>query len=162
MKPLFKFHETVCRIARSIRWFPPLFARLVVGAVFLEAGIEKLSHLDKVVSFFGQLGIPGPYVMAPFVAVVEFLGGALLLAGCFTRVASVPLAITMIVALLTAKRADVHGVVELFGMSEFLYLTLFAYLFVEGGGKASVDMLLRKKFGGGGSPHAEGKVAKAA
>jgi len=78
--------------------------RLLVGAVFLSEGIQKFLFPDALgVGRFIKIGIPAPEVMAPFVGVVEIVGGVLLLIGLFTRPAAVALIVDMIVAISTTK-----------------------------------------------------------
>ena len=78
--------------------------RLIVGAVFLSEGIQKFLFPDELgVGRFMKIGIPAPAVMAPFVGVCEILCGALILPGLFTRVATIPLIIDMLVAISTTK-----------------------------------------------------------
>ena len=96
------------RLSAWFAWLPPLFARIVVGWVFLWSGWGKLNALDRITQNFVEWGIPFPHIMTPFVSGVEFFGGLLLLLGLFTRVAAVPLVITMIVAILSAKLGDVR------------------------------------------------------
>jgi len=133
--------------SKSLAWLPPLLARITVGWVFIESGWGKLHHLDKVTAFFAELGLPAPGFQAHLVASTEFLGGVLLLAGLFTRLASCPLIIIMVVAILTAKREDLHGFSDLIGFPETLYMLLLFWLAIAGAGAASVDKwLLRKLF----------------
>ncbi len=73
---------------------------------------------------------------------MEFVCGALLLAGLFTRIASVPLIITMIVAIVTAQRDNVASLGDLFGLAEFLYIALLVWLGVAGAGPLSLDAVL--------------------
>src|SRR3989338_843827 len=80
-----------------------LAVRLGVGVAFLAHGIQKLGNMDMVVDFFGKLGMPA--VLAWFVALVETLAGAALILGVFTGIAGGLLAIIMVVAVFTAKRA---------------------------------------------------------
>ncbi len=134
--------SAVSKTAEALSWLPPALARLCLGFVFVQSGWGKLHHLPKVVEYFGSLGIPAPQVQAPFVAGVELTGGVLLLAGLLTRIASLPLAATMVVALLTAKREEIHGLGDLFGTIEFLYLVVLGLLSASGGGAASLDRLL--------------------
>src|SRR5213593_2333437 len=94
----------ILRITGRIDWLPPTLARLCVGLVFFNSGWGKLHGLNDVIEYFRSLGIPAPEIQAPFAAGTEFVCGLLLLLGLFTRVASVPLIITMIVAILTAKK----------------------------------------------------------
>ena len=78
--------------------------RLLVGAVFLAEGIQKFLFSDALgVGRFIKIGIPAPEIMAPFVGIVETVGGILLLIGLFTRPAAVALIIDMIVAISTTK-----------------------------------------------------------
>lgn len=81
-----------------------LLVRLAVGVVFLSEGIQKfLFPADLGVGRFTRIGIPLPGLLAPFVGVVEVVGGVLLLLGLVTRLAAIPLVIDMVVAILTTK-----------------------------------------------------------
>lgn len=85
---------------------PPatLLIRLVVGGVFLSEGIQKFLFSNELgVGRFMKIGIPAPSVMAPFVGVVEIVCGLLVLLGLATRIAAVPLLVTMLVAIATTK-----------------------------------------------------------
>ena len=103
------------RLSAHFAWLPPLFARIVVGWVFLWSGWGKLNALDRITQNFVEWGIPFPHVLTPFVSGVEFFGGLLLLLGLFTRVAAVPLVVTMIVAIVSAKWGDVDSLETLLG-----------------------------------------------
>jgi putative oxidoreductase len=129
-------------LADRLSWLPPTLARFTVGWVFLWSGWGKLHSLDKIVEFFGQLGIPHPEFQAPFASGTELVCGVLVLAGLFMRVASVPLIITMIVAIVTAQRENVGSLGDLFGLVEFLYIALLIWLGVAGPGPLSLDALL--------------------
>ncbi|HTR77719.1 MAG TPA: DoxX family protein [Gemmatimonadaceae bacterium] len=81
-----------------------ILIRLVVGAVFLSEGIQKfLFPATLGVGRFAQIGIPAPAVMAPFVGVVEIVGGVLVLVGLATRCAAIALMIDITVAILSTK-----------------------------------------------------------
>jgi uncharacterized membrane protein YphA (DoxX/SURF4 family) len=72
--------------------------------VFLSEGIQKFLFPETLgVGRFLKIGIPVPTVTAPFVSVVEIVGGALLVAGLFTRLAAVPLIVDMLVAIASTK-----------------------------------------------------------
>jgi putative oxidoreductase len=140
-------YGTVIQLLARIKWAPVLLARITLAQVFIESGWGKLHHLEKVIAYFTQLGIPAPGLQAPFVATVELVGGLAVLLGAGTRIASVFLTSTMVVALLTAKLPDIHSFSDMTGMIEYLYITLFAFLIFEGAGPASVDSWIAKKFG---------------
>ncbi|MGH7376481.1 MAG: DoxX family protein [Candidatus Methylomirabilales bacterium] len=120
--------------------------RVVVGIVFLVHGGQKLFvfGFGGVANFLGQVGIPAPMLAAVVVTAVEFLGGLALLLGLFTRLAAIPLAINMLVAILT-----VHLKAGFFLPNGYEFaLTLLAAtvaLVLLGSGEASVDRALEKR-----------------
>jgi putative oxidoreductase len=132
----------VLAIADRLQWLPPTLARFTVGWIFFWSGWGKLHDLPRVIEFFGSLGIPHPELQAPFASATEFVCGALMLAGLFTRVASVPLVITMVVAIVTAQRENVSALGDVFGLVEYLYITLLIWLGVTGAGPLSLDQVL--------------------
>jgi putative oxidoreductase len=83
-----------------------LVLRVVVGVTFLLHGLDKLGDLAGTEQLFSSLGIPGPALMAPLVAVTEAVGGVLLIAGLATPLVGAALAIDMLVALLTAHLGE--------------------------------------------------------
>jgi len=142
----------VLRVSAGLRWLPPTLTRLVIGWVFLQSGWGKLHSLEKVTAFFTQLGIPAPEFQAKLVACTELVCGALILVGLATRIATIPLMITMAVALMTALKSDIHGLSDLFGVSEFLYIALLAWLGVYGAGPLSLDRIIAGNLDAGARP----------
>jgi putative oxidoreductase len=128
--------------AEKLGWFPPTLTRLTLGWVFLASGWGKLHNLPKVIAFFTELGIPAPQFQAGMVSTFELVCGGLVLFGLLTRLASLPLIATMIVALITAKASEIGGPGDLFGISEYLYIVLFVWLALTGAGPFSLDRLL--------------------
>jgi putative oxidoreductase len=132
------------RVAGHLRWLAPLFARIVVGWVFLWSGWGKLQNLPAITENFVGWGIPLPHVLAPFVSGVEFFGGIFLLLGLMTRISAGALGVTMIVAIKSAKWGDVDSLETLLGFDETEYLALFLWLAIAGAGCVSLDWLLRR------------------
>ena len=120
--------------------------RITVGIVFLAHGGQKLFVVgfDNVAGFMGKIGVPAPMLAAIVVSLVEFLGGVALVVGAFTRWAAVPLAITMLVAIMT-----VHLKAGFFLPAGYEFaLTLLSAnvaLVLLGSGEASVDGLRRSR-----------------
>ncbi len=129
-----------------LKWLPPLLARVVMGVVFVISGWHKLHGLARFADVLTRFHVPAPAFFSPLVAYCEFIGGILLLAGLFTRFAVLPLTAIMIVALATAKAAQITSVTALFGASELGYVLLFAYLFVFGAGALSFDALFYRAY----------------
>jgi putative oxidoreductase len=126
-------------ILESQRSLALLLGRLAVGLLFVSTGWGKVHNIAKVTAFFESLGIPAAGFQAVLVGYSELLCGSALVVGLFTRLATVPLAVSMVVALLTAKRADIHGLFDLVGQDEFTYLVLLVMIAVLGPGRASAD-----------------------
>jgi putative oxidoreductase len=83
---------------------PAALIRVLVGWVFLVEGILKYLWLDDLgVGRFVSIGIPVPHFTAPFVGLVEIVGGALVMVGLFTRLAAIPLLIDISVAIVSTK-----------------------------------------------------------
>ena len=122
------------------------------GWSFAQTGWGKLTHLDKTAEFFASLNIPLPKLNAVMAGSTECFGGALLLLGLFSRVASVPLVFTMLVAYATADKEALHAVFsdpdKFTGATPFLFLFACLLVFAFGPGKISLDALLFKKGGG--------------
>jgi putative oxidoreductase len=144
------------RLVRSVsdrlRWLPPTVARLTIGLVFVQSGWGKFTNIQKVVGFFTELGIPAPEFQARLAASAELVCGALVLVGLFTRVATLPLIVTMIVAIWTAKRGDIHELSDLFGMGEYLFIVILLWLGAYGAGPLSLDAVLARRLESGEQP----------
>ncbi|MDY6977020.1 MAG: DoxX family protein [Pseudomonadota bacterium] len=84
---------------------PLLLLRIYLAPVMIQAGWNKASSFDSIVDWFGNddygLGLPMPLVMAFLATAAELVGGILLLFGALTRLVSIPLMITMIVAMVS-------------------------------------------------------------
>lgn len=127
-----------------------LLGRLAVGLVFLSTGWGKIHNLDKVTGFFESLGIPAPGFHAVLVGYSELLCGAALVIGLLTRLATIPLIVSMIVAILTAKRDKLNGLFDLVGFEEFTYLAVLVMIAVLGPGGLSLDRFVVKRLEGPG------------
>ena len=77
--------------------------RLMAGGVFFWEGILKFVYVNQGVGRFIKLGIPFPFVTAPFVGWLEIVGGILLMLGLGTRLITIPFIIEMLVAMLSTK-----------------------------------------------------------
>lgn len=130
------------RIASHFLWAGPLAARLVVGYVFMLTGWVKLHNLPQMIENFRGWGIPYPEILTPFASGWECFGGLFLMFGLFTRVAGGGLAVVMLVAIASAKWADVDSIETLFGFEEAAYFVIFFWLAVAGAGKASLDYFI--------------------
>ena len=121
-----------------------LAVRLYWGWQFVQTGWGKLHHLQKVIDYFSDLGIPYPQVQAPFASANEFVCGVLVLLGLATRVASIPLIVVMLVAIRTAQWENVDSAAALLGLVEWSYIAIFAWVAIAGPGPVSLDALIAR------------------
>lgn len=133
-----------------------ILIRIMVGFVFVSEGIQKFLFPDSLgIGRFSKIGIPSPETMAPFVAVVEITCGSFIVLGLLTRLAAIPLIITMLVAITTTKIpillksgfwAMAHE-----GRTDFSMLLGSIFLLIVGAGTLSLDILLSRKIRNSGS-----------
>ena len=124
--------------------------RLGVGVTMAAHGAQKLFGwfggygLQGTGQFFAEnLGLKPGVLMAAMAGGTELIGGLLLIAGLFTRVAGISLAGTMAVAIITAHSSAFFA--SNGGMEYPLTLLLASLtLAIGGGGKLSVDQKLAK------------------
>ena len=128
-------------VDKNINSFALLILRLVVGSFMLVHGIQKLELLKaNPVQFADPIGIgePASLTLAVF---AELICSALLILGLLTRLAIIPLIITMLVAVFIVHSADGFEKQELGA----LYLGIYVVLIITGAGKYSVDRLIAKR-----------------
>ena len=117
--------------------------RVVTGIVFFAHGWQKIfvDGLNRFAGFLGQIGVPAPNFFSPLVAWVELLGGLALILGLFTRWATIPLAINMLVAAVTVH---LKGGFFLPAGYEYALVLLAASisLFLAGSGEFAIDNIL--------------------
>ena len=75
-----------------------LISRLLLAALFLPAGIAKLTGFAGTVGYISSVGMPMPTVAAGLAAAIEVLGGLALIFGFGTRFAALALAFFTLVA----------------------------------------------------------------
>ena len=124
-----------------------LLIRVSMGWGFFLTGKGKMLNLDRTTRYFDSLNLPLPKFQAILAGSTEMVGGLLLIAGLGTRVVSIPLAITMVVAYLTAHREDAFASLSDFtDQAPFPFLMAALVTFVFGAGKLSIDRLLQPWF----------------
>jgi uncharacterized membrane protein YphA (DoxX/SURF4 family) len=118
MTLLISTYKTFINKLPAFDGIPALLIRLYLAPVFIMAGFSKTQLLNddvsgisalfadpNIIAWFGNsdwgLGLPFPALLANLVIFVEFFGGWFLLVGVFTRLISIPLMFTMIVAATT-------------------------------------------------------------
>lgn len=117
-----------------------LALRLIGGGFMLTHGLPKLQKILAGDFKFGDpLGI-GPSLSLILTVGAEFFGALLIVFGLGTRIMSLPLMFTMLVAAFIVHSGDP------FGKQEFplLYFVIYLALFLMGSGRFSLDHVLAK------------------
>jgi len=116
--------------------------RIVVGLLFTCHGLQKL------VGMFGGMGGNGAVAVFPslfwWAAVLEAVGGLLILIGLFTRPVAFLLCGEMAVAYFRSHAPRGMWPIRNGGELAVLYCFIFLYLSVAGAGSFSLDRLIRR------------------
>ena len=137
MKKLFFVNKTSAGIDAAI-----LLARVFIAVLMLVHGIPKMGMLfsGDAILFPAVFGL-SPAVSLSLTVLAEVLCSALVLTGFGTRLAVIPLIITMLVAVFVIHANDPFNNKEL----AVHYLVTYLVLFITGSGKYSLDYLLQNK-----------------
>lgn len=122
--------------------FALLIARIGIAALMLTHGLPKMTMLfsGDPVQFPPVMGL-GAKASLGLAVFAEVICSVLILAGFATRLATLPLIITMLVAVFVIHAADPFKVKE----PALYYLLVYLVLLLSGSGKFSVDYLLSSK-----------------
>jgi len=144
-----KYYTLLIRAASSLQSPFLLLIRLYWGYQFHITGRGKLHDLDKVTSYFTDLGIPLPHANAIFVSGLEFLGGFLLILGLASRPTALLLTIDMIVAFILGDREALGSIFsdpdKFYAAAPYTFLFASLIVLIFGPGKFSVDAVISKR-----------------
>jgi putative oxidoreductase len=153
-------------VDRSSRLFPSLpeawYAipiRLIVGYGFIEHGYAKLARgPDDFANILRALGMPAATLLSWATVLIELLGGLAVIVGAFIPLASVPMALVLLVAIFTVHLPNGFSSIKLqsvtaagahFGQpgyeTDLLYLAGLVALVLGGSGPFSLDRLWRRR-----------------
>lgn len=98
-------YRTILEKLSYLEGLAPLLLRLYLVPILWMAGTNKYQSFDSTVDWFGNpdwgLGLPAPWLMAFLATGAELVGAVFLLLGVATRLTTIPLMVTMIVAAAT-------------------------------------------------------------
>lgn len=119
-----------------------LIFRIAIGAMMLVHGVPKMITLFTAdpIEFADPIGM-GQTASLALAVFAEVICSVLLILGLATRLATIPLIITMVVAVLIIHAADGWGRQEMGA----IYLVNYIVLLIAGPGKYSLDFYFKKK-----------------
>lgn len=120
-----------------------LLFRIGIALLMLTHGVPKLAQFfsGEPVAFANVLGM-GQTISLVLAIFAEVFCSVLILLGMGTRLAAIPLIITMLVAVLHIHSGDPFARKEM-GIH---YLLAYVFLFMTGSGKYSLDYILAKSY----------------
>jgi putative oxidoreductase len=128
-----------------------LVGRLLIAAIFIQSGYDKLMNPAGFVAYLGGQGVPLPLLATWIGIVVELAGAAALIAGWQVRWGAVLLLAFMVVATLIGHRywdfadeAARRGQLIHF-LKNLAMIGGLLVLFVNGGGKLAIERLLGRR-----------------
>jgi putative oxidoreductase len=141
---------------RLVRW-APLPLRLIVGYGFAAHGFAKLLRgPDNFIGILQAMGLPMPDLLGWLTIVTEIVGGICIAVGALVPLVSIPMAIVLLVAIVTVHLPNGFSSIKLqsiapdgsahFGQpgyeTDLLYLAGLAALVLGGSGRFAVDTTL--------------------
>jgi len=138
--------------------------RLIVGYGFVEHGYAKLVRgPEHFAAILHAMAMPFPDLLSSATVAVEIIGGLMILAGALVPLASVPMIVVLLVAIVTVHLPNGFSSIKLlsydakgahFGQpgyeTDLLYLAGLVALSIAGTGPLSLDQYLRSKLRGSG------------
>lgn len=118
--------------------------RLILAYGFYITAKVKWEDINSVAEWFGTIGIPAPKLNAYLAATTEMAGVFLLTLGLGVRFISIPLIITMLVAIKTAHWGNGFAASDNGFEIPLYYILMLLTLTTFGGGKLSADFLIEK------------------
>ena len=142
---IIQLYQQIADKINGLRGLSLVFFRLTLAYGFYGPAMMKWSNMSGIADWFAGMGIPFPTLNAYLAASTEMAAVVLFPLGLFTRIISIPLMITMVVAIATVHfgngfEAGDNG----FEIPLYYLLMLFALL-VNGAGKMSLDHLISRR-----------------
>jgi putative oxidoreductase len=149
------FRLTISPLPVPAGWYAfPL--RLMIGFGFIQHGYAKLARgPEDFIGILHAMGLPVPALLGWATMLVEIVGGVMILAGALIPLATVPMAIVLLVAIFTVHLPNGFSSIKLqsfdaagahFGQpgyeTDLLYLAGLIALCFGGPGPLSIDALL--------------------
>ena len=112
------------------------FLRLAMAIILIQAGWQKFGvGMEAVTGSFTRMGIPAPHLSGPFIAILELVGGSLLVLGLFARWLGLLYAIQFLVAFVHVKLPAGWAGARL----DLMLLVAGLALLLGGPGRAALD-----------------------
>lgn len=146
MKKIVHYCTQLTNRLQQLNSIPLLLIRLVLAYGFYIPAKMKWADINSIAEWFGSMHIPAPLLNAYLAAGTEAAGVVLLVLGLGTRLISIPLIITMLVAIKTVHWTNGFEAGNNGYEIPLYYIIMLITLLIMGPGKWSVDTLLHRYF----------------
>ena len=127
-----------------------LLIRIMVGFFFFVGGVLKLSYPElQTPGYYEAFGASFAVSFASFITIIEIICGLMILAGLFTRIATIPLLLTISITVIAGKLPIMFD--EGFWLMAHISRVDFAmflgciFLLINGSGLWSADWKMQSK-----------------
>lgn len=143
-----RFYSWVIRIGSGLQSLFLLLLRIMWGQQFFMIGLAKILRHKEVALYFTSIGLPHPEFHTYFIGFLEIVGGACLVLGFASRLASIPLIFIMFGALIAHHVLDGYRFIEnpflLAHSGPFPFLLTSLIVFIFGPGRISIDGWIKR------------------
>ncbi len=145
-----RINTLICKFSSVLIPSPLLLIfRIYWGYLFFQAGLYKFQNISATIQSFSDLHIWMPAANVYLVATIETVGGLLLIAGLYSRLAALPLTTILIVAYFTAHYSSVETILtdpnNFLNQPPWNFLVTTLLLLGFGPGIFSIDALLNRR-----------------
>lgn len=136
-----KYTKTVSKLTD----LPPLIIRAILVYGFYSPALYKVSDFSGTARWFDSIGMPFPTLNAYLAGITEFSGVILLALGLGTRLISIPLIVTMLVAIFTVHIDNGFSAAHNGFEIPFYFIIFLIVLIIYGPGRLSLDYLISRR-----------------
>lgn len=149
MNPLKKFY--IRTTGYSYTNMGRLFLRLFVGIMLMQFGVRQITNFDTAAGGFPSVLGMGQELSLIIMIAIEIICSLFIMAGCMTRIMTVPPFIAMIIAEYYILHDMVSEAPYLLSWSQqgyvpIMFLGIYFFILLVGPGKISVDYFLSLHF----------------
>ncbi len=144
MNKLLPFYNRFVSIVNNGQSIMLLCIRLALAYTFWDSGKRKFEDIASIAEWFESLEIPAPTLNAYMATYTELIGAVLLVLGLGTRLISIPLIITMLVAIKTVHWENGFASGDNGYEIPLYFILMLLVTLCFGAGKISVDHFIKK------------------
>ena len=138
-------YDNLIKKIENLKDLPLLAMRIILAIGFYKPAMMKLKDIDAIAQWFESMHYILPKFNAYLAPFTETLGVGLLILGLGVRFISVPLLVTMLVAIATVHWGNGFEARNNGSEIPIYYMLMLITLFINGGGKLSLDHIIARK-----------------